>query len=58
MLITSFSNLAIYIQNGTARRQIIDNPKRDRIEDYQSASEAFVVERYEAGCLIENIEVR
>ncbi|OCG31494.1 phage major capsid protein, P2 family [Gilliamella sp. Choc3-5] len=58
MLITSFSNLAIYIQNGTARRQIIDNPKRDRIEDYQSANEAFVVERYEAGCLIENIEVR
>lgn len=58
MLITSFSNLAIYIQNETARRQIIDNPKRDRIEDYQSANEAFVVERYDAGCLIENIEVR
>lgn len=58
MLITSFSNLAIYIQNETARRQIIDNPKRDRIEDYQSANEAFVVELYDAGCLIENIEVR
>ncbi|MWN89875.1 phage major capsid protein, P2 family [Gilliamella sp. Pra-s65] len=58
MLITSFSNLAIYIQNETARRQIIDNPKRDRIEDFQSANEAFVVERYDAGCLIENIEVR
>lgn len=58
MLITPFSNLAIYIQNETARRQIIDNPKRDRIEDYQSANEAFVVERYDAGCLIENIEVR
>lgn len=58
MLITPFSNLAIYIQNETARRQIIDNPKRDRIEDFQSANEAFVVERYDAGCLIENIEVR
>lgn len=58
MLITSFNNLAIYIQNETARRQIIDNPKRDRIEDFQSANEAFVVERYDAGCLIENIEVR
>ncbi|WP_392565150.1 phage major capsid protein, P2 family [Utexia brackfieldae] len=55
MLITSFSNLAIYIQNGTARRHIVDNPKRDRIEDYQSANEAFVIERYDAGCLIENI---
>lgn len=58
MLITSFSNLSLYIQNGTARRQIIDNPKRDRIEDFQSANEAFVVERYDAGCLIENIEVK
>ncbi|OCG79617.1 phage major capsid protein, P2 family [Gilliamella sp. Occ4-3] len=58
MLITSFNNLAIYIQNETARRQIIDNPKRDRIEDFQSTNEAFVVERYDAGCLIENIEVR
>lgn len=58
MLITSFSNLAIYIQKDTARRQIIDNPKRDRIEDYQSANEAFVIERYDAGCLIENIEIK
>lgn len=58
MLITSFSNLSLYIQNGTARRQIIDNPKRDRIEDFQSANEAFVIERYDAGCLIENIEVK
>lgn len=55
MLITSFSNLAIYIQNGTARRHIIDNPKRDRIEDFQSANESFVIERYDAGCLLENI---
>ena len=58
MFITPFSNLSIYIQNGTARRQIIDNPKRDRIEDFQSSNEAFVVENYDAGCLIENIEVK
>lgn len=56
MLITSFNNLAIYLQNGSARRQIIDNPKRDRIEDYQSANESYVIENYDAGCLLENIE--
>ncbi|MBI0096002.1 MULTISPECIES: phage major capsid protein, P2 family [Gilliamella] len=58
MLITKFSNLSIYIQKGTARRQIVDNSKRDRIEDYQSTNEAFVVENYEAGCLIENIKIK
>lgn len=57
IFITSFSNLSIYIQKGTARRQIIDNPKRDRIEDFQSANEAFVIERYDAGCLLENIVI-
>jgi len=57
ILITSLKNLAIYIQLGSARRAIIDNPARDRIENYESCNEAYVVEEYRAGCLIENIEV-
>lgn len=55
ILITSFKNLSIYIQSGSARRAIIDNPKRDRIENFESNNEAFVVEDYRACCLIENI---
>lgn len=58
MLITTFNNLSIYIQKGTARRQIVDNSKRDCIEDYQSTNESFVVENYDAGCLIENIKFK
>lgn len=57
ILITSLSNLSIYIQNGTMRRRIQDEPQYDRLADYQSINECFVVENYEKCCLIENIVV-
>lgn len=55
ILITSLDNLSIYYQLGARRRQIIDNPRRDRIENYESSNDAYVVEDFGAGCLIENI---
>ncbi|WP_186078689.1 phage major capsid protein, P2 family [Burkholderia gladioli] len=55
ILITKLSNLSIYYQDGARRRLVIDNPKRDRIENFESSNEAYVVEDYGAGCLIENI---
>ncbi len=45
-LITSYKNLSIYWQKGSRRRTIEDNAKRDRIEDYQSVNEGYVVEDY------------
>ena len=57
ILITSASNLSIYWQNGTRRRMIQDNPKRDRIEDYQSVNEAYVIEDYGKCALIDGIKV-
>lgn len=57
MLITRLDNLSIYWQEGTRRRSIIDNPKRDRIENYESVNEAYVVEDYDCAVLIENIEI-
>jgi len=57
MLITMPQNLSIYTQEGSMRRHVIENPKRDRIEDYRSANEGFVVEQYEAGCVVENIQL-
>ncbi|HHQ6590220.1 TPA: phage major capsid protein, P2 family [Serratia fonticola] len=57
ILITRLDNLSIYWQDGTRRRHIIDNPKRDRVENYESVNEAYVVEDYECCALIENIEV-
>ncbi len=44
VLITSYKNLSIYFQEGSRRRHIKDNPKRDRLEDFQSVNEAYVVE--------------
>ena len=55
ILITSFSNLSIYYQDSARRRHLIDNPKRDRIENYESSNDAFVVEEYGACALVKNI---
>jgi P2 family phage major capsid protein len=44
LVITSLKNLSIYVQEGTWRRHITDNPKKDRIEDYNSRNEGYVVE--------------
>lgn len=46
ILVTSFDNLGVYLQEGTLRRHIIDNPKRDRIEDYQSMNMDYIVEDF------------
>ena len=58
ILITSLKNLSIYYQDGSRRRAVIDNPKRDRIETYESSNDAFVVEDLGKACLIENIELQ
>ncbi|HJW26421.1 MAG TPA: phage major capsid protein, P2 family [Rhodocyclaceae bacterium] len=55
ILITRMDNLSIYWQEGSRRRNIVDNSKRDRIENYESSNEAYVVEDYGCGCVIENI---
>ncbi|MFP3794731.1 phage major capsid protein, P2 family [Paraburkholderia sp. SIMBA_027] len=55
MLITRLDNLSIYYQNGGRRRSIVDNPKRDQIENYESSNEAYVVEDYGCGAVVENI---
>ncbi|HIE0706908.1 TPA: phage major capsid protein, P2 family [Serratia marcescens] len=57
ILITRLDNLSIYWQDGTRRRAIIDNPKRDRIDNFESVNEAYVVEDYEGAALIENIQI-
>lgn len=57
ILITRLDNLSIYYQLGAQRRTVIDAPKRDRIETYQSSNDAFVLEDYGCCALIENITV-
>lgn len=55
LMITTLSNLSLYWQVGARRRAVIDNPKRDRIENYESSNDAYVVEDYEAIAIAENI---
>jgi P2 family phage major capsid protein len=56
-MITRLDNLSIYWQDGTHRRHLEEVPKRDRIENYESINEDFVVEDYRGGCLVENIQL-
>ncbi|MNU08480.1 Phage major capsid protein, P2 family [compost metagenome] len=55
---TSYSNLSIYYQESARRMHVIENPKRDRIETYESSNDAFVIEDLGKACPIENIELQ
>jgi len=57
VLITPFKNLSIYYQNGKRRRYVQENPARDRIEDFNSSNEGYVIEDYDAACMVDNIEI-
>lgn len=57
VLVTSLDNLSIYVQEGKVRRALKDVPERNRIEDYLSSNEAYVVENYEAVALAKNITI-
>lgn len=56
-LVTSLENLAIYWQINGRRRYTQENPSKNRIENFESSNDAYVVEDYGLGCLIENIEL-
>lgn len=57
MLITSLKNLAIYWQISGRRRHVQENPSKNRIENFESSNDDYVVEDYGLGCLVENIEL-
>ena len=55
LMVQRLDNLSIYWQEGARRRTLVDNAKRDRVENFESSSDAYVVEDFGAGCLVENI---
>ena len=57
LLITRLDNLSRYYQEGARRRTIIDNPKRDQIENYESSNDSYVIEDYGLAGMAENIEI-
>jgi P2 family phage major capsid protein len=57
IMVTRLDNLSRYYQEGGRRRTIIDNAKRDQIENYESSNDAYVIEDYGLCCLAENLEI-
>ncbi|WP_085694535.1 MULTISPECIES: phage major capsid protein, P2 family [unclassified Pseudomonas] len=57
VLVTSWDNLSIYFQSSSWRKQTVDNPKRSRVEDYNSRNEGYVIEQLEKIALTENVEL-
>lgn len=55
LMITALSNLSLYWQITGRRRYIKEAPEKNRIENYESSNDAYVVEDYGRGCVVENI---
>lgn len=55
--VTSWDNLSIYFQDSSWRKQTVDNPKRSRVEDYNSRNEGYVIEQLEKFAMTENVEL-
>lgn len=53
LMITRLDNLSIYYQDTSMRRTVKDKPERDRVEDYQSVNECYVIENEEAAAAFE-----
>jgi len=58
LVVTSYDNLSIYRQADSWRRHIVDNPKRDQVEDYNSRNEGYVVETPEKFVAVEFSKVK
>jgi len=55
LMVTRLDNLSLYWQEAARRRQIMDNAKRDRIENYESSNDAYVIEDLGCAASVENI---
>ena len=58
VFITRYDNLSIYQQEGKRRRLVKDEPEYDRVANYESSNDAYVLEDDDYGALVENIELR
>ena len=58
LVITDTENLSFYYQAGKTRRQMTDYPKRNRVEDFISSNDAYMIENLDgiAGIEANNLE--
>jgi P2 family phage major capsid protein len=57
IFITPLKNLSIYFQDGKRRRHIKEEPEADRVADYNSSNDGYVIEDYDAALLLENVRI-
>lgn len=57
LMITSLSNLSLYWQIGGRRRYLQEQPDRNRVANFESSNDAYVVEDYGMGCVVQNIRI-
>ncbi|MNF51001.1 Phage major capsid protein, P2 family [compost metagenome] len=55
LVVTKLANLSIYWQEGGRRRQVEEEPRRNRIVNWESSNDAYVVEDYDCIAIAENI---
>lgn len=55
IMVTRLDNLSIYYQEGARRRNVVEKSELDRIENYESSNDAFIVENYGMVAVAENI---
>jgi len=58
LMVTSLDNLSIYWQIDGRRRYIIEQPQKNRVANFESSNDDYVVEDYGRGALVENIVVQ
>ncbi|HHA2633992.1 TPA: phage major capsid protein, P2 family [Stenotrophomonas maltophilia] len=56
LMVTSLSNLSLYWQIASRRRYIIEQPNKNRVANFESSNDDYVVEDYGLGAVAENIE--
>ncbi|MDH7641184.1 phage major capsid protein, P2 family [Sphingomonas oryzagri] len=57
IMITSLKNLSIYLQIGSQRRMLRDEPDYDQLANYESFNEDYVIEDYGKIAFAENIDL-
>lgn len=57
LVVTALSNLSLYWQIGGRRRFIQEQPNKNRVANFESSNDDYVVEDYGRGAVAENIEM-
>lgn len=57
LMITSLANLSLYWQIGGRRRYLQEQPQKNRVANFESSNDAYVVEDYGMGCVVQNIQI-